>query len=176
MLAAMALSFGFSCAACAQARAVSTEESFFKFFNKTCLLNMPRLDKVRAAARIMDWKSLTGDLATLLSPQNANARFEGWAVSETDLNYVVGVSEGAIGSSKVAICSASIRNIDQEALVKIIERDTKARLENDEIENLQRYRGWIGTTNGEAIILQLTTMANSQLSAATLAAIAETKN
>lgn len=35
----------------AQARAGSIENAFFEFFNKTCILNMPRLDKVRAAAK-----------------------------------------------------------------------------------------------------------------------------
>lgn len=171
-----ALSFSTLCAglttASAQTKEASVENLFFEFFNSTCLLNMPQLDKVRATARLLDWKPITGDAAVMLAPSNPNAPFEGWAATYQGRNFFIGLSEGVLESKKVVICAATERKLDQEVLVSIIETNIKARIDNDEIENMQRYRGWVSAKDGESVLLHLTTSATDRLSSATLAVFA----
>ena len=113
-------------------------------------------------------------MATLLAPSNPNAPFDGWAASYKGQDFFVGLSTGKIESKEVVICAAAARKLDQERLVAIVEENTKARLDNDEVENMQRYRGWVVTTDGNPIMLHLTTSAKDRLTPATLAVFAHT--
>lgn len=168
LLAAWSLGMG----AHAQIKDQAVEESFFEFFNKTCMLNMPRLDKVRAAARLFDWKPITGDAALMLGPADPRSPFEGWAAPHDGRTVFVALSEGVLEGRKVVICTSTERRLDQEAFVKVIESSSAIRRAHDEVENMQRYRGWTGQINGEAVLIHLTTMAKDQISAGTLAVIA----
>lgn len=158
----------------AQSQGASIEESFIAFFNKTCMQNMPQLDPIRATARQFDWKPVARNEAEMLAPPDPRTPFEGWAVSHDGRNTIISLSEGIVGSTKVVICTTMERNLDQDALVGIIEATTKARAAHDDIHDLERHRGWFAAKNGQMEALQLKTSARDRFSTAILSVVART--
>lgn len=158
--------------AIAQSPDPGVEESFFEFFRKTCLLNMPRLDKVKAAARLFNWPPVSGDAALLIAPSDPNAPFEGWSAPHDGRVLLVAVSEGILNGRKVVVCTAMERRLDQDVLVRVVEGEMTTKRSHDEVEHRQRYRGWVASLNGEQILLSLTTNAAGASTPATLAVIA----
>lgn len=108
----------------------------------------------------------------MLAPPDPRTPFEGWAVSHEGRVIVIALSEGILRAGKVVICTAMEPNLDEVALVKIVEASTQSRATHEEVHNLQRHRGWFGIKNGEPIALQLTTNATDRTSAAMLSAVA----
>lgn len=160
----------------AQPRPAVAEEEFFAFFNRACLLNMPRLDKVRAIARLSQWKPVTGDLATLMAPADPASTGEGWAVTEGGRSMFVGISEGELNGRKMATCAALGTKFNSSKLVKIIESNLGSSALSNEVENLQRYRVWKGSVSGQQVLVQLTTAADDKVAGGTLAVMARAPN
>jgi len=160
----------------AQPRPAAAEEEFFAFFNRVCLLTMPRLDKVRAIARLSQWKPVKGDLATLMAPADSASTGEGWAVVEGGRSMYVGISEGKLDGRKMVICAALGTKFDSSELVKIIESNRGSSALSDEVENLQRYRVWKGSVSGQQVLIQLTTAADDTVAGGTLAVMARAPN
>lgn len=154
----------------------SREMSFLEFFNGVCLLNMPRIDKIKAGAREMKWSHLTGDAAVMIAPADPNAAFEGWSVQQDKEIYFVGVSDGSVDSRRVVTCATAGRGFNQDSLVKTIESNVTSERINDEVETMQRFRAWRITVSGQTFLLNLTTTAkNAVTPVAVLSVIAQLK-
>jgi hypothetical protein len=146
-------------------------DQFYEFFNGVCLLNMPRLDKVRAFARMRDWKPIKGDAALLLAPANPGAAFEGWSAVENGRVLIVGISEGKLDHlRKIAVCSVASTKVETAQLATAIQSALKVPISNDMVEHGQRYRTWVGALYGDQIIVDLLTPAD-QPAGATLSVI-----
>ena len=136
-------------------------DQFYEFFNTVCLLNMPRLDKVRAVARVRGWKPIKGDAALLLAPADPAAAFEGWAAVENGRAMFVAVSEGKLDNlRKVAVCSVASTKVESAQLATVIQSALKVSISNDKTEHGQRYRTWLGALYGQQLIVDLLTPAD----------------
>lgn len=171
-----ALIFSATCAAInflptlAGAQSPSIEETVVDAFLANCTLNLPNLDKIRAASRTLGWKSLPRDAATMMGPIDPSAQFEGWMVSDLAARYVVGISAGRIGVQPVVSCAVANPDVKQDALLGGLHQKLKLQILNDEREAGQRYRAWTTEVNGYSMLISLTTMQDESSPGASLTA------
>ena len=154
------------------AQETSEYSQFTEFFIGACLRALPDIERMKAAARVMEWKPLEGDIAAMVAPADTNAEWQGWVVPEGDDLFMFGVSEGSMDSRKVSVCVTSAFELDQESLVQELQATLKLKLIVDETNALQRARGWETSIDGQKIIVNLTTLSNSRISPITLAGVA----
>lgn len=154
------------------AQETSKASKFTEFFVGACLRALLDIERMKAAARVMEWKPLNGDVAAMIAPVDPNAEWQGWAVPEGDDLFMFGVSEGSLGSRKASICTTSAGELDQERLVQELQASLNLKLIVDETDALQRARGWETSIDGQKLIVNLTTLSNSRMSPITLAGIA----
>jgi len=145
---------------------------FIEFFVGACLRGLPDIERMKVAARLLNWKKLEGDMATLLAPEDDTTDWQGWLVPEEDNLFMFGVSEGMMNRRKVFTCVAVAPDLDQEDLVYELQSTLNLKLIIDKSEALQRVRGWRTKVDGKNLIVNLTTLSNSRVSSASLAGIA----
>lgn len=155
-----------------QAQETGMASKFTEFFVGACLRALPDLERMKAAARVMEWKPLEGDVAAMIAPADPKAEWQGWAVPEGDDLFMFGVSESSMDSRKVSVCTTSAGELDQESLVQELQASLNLKLIVDETDALQRARGWETSIDGQKLIVNLTTLSNSRMSPITLAGIA----
>ena len=152
------------------AQTPSIEDTLVNAFVGNCVLNLPNLEKVRAASRIFGWKSLPPDVATMLGPIERRAQFEGWLASEETVQYIIGISMGSIGRQSVSSCSVANPQSKQHSLVDGLQKKLKLNPLTDDIEAGQRYRSWTTEANGYSVLITVTTMQNENSPGASLTA------
>lgn len=91
------------------ADARTTLEAFYG----TCLSNGPSFDRTRAAAVLFKWKALPPEALTLLAPQEAPERFEGWLVTTEGYpkKSMVGVTKGRLDGRPVVTCTLAVAGV-----------------------------------------------------------------
>jgi hypothetical protein len=176
VLARRALILSATCAAInflpalATAQTPSIEETVVNAFLGNCALNLPNLDKIRAASRTLGWKSLPRDAATMMGPIDPSVQFEGWMVSDLAVRYLVGISVGRIGVQPVVTCTVANPDLKQDALLGDLHQKLKLETLNDVREAGQRYRAWTTEVNGYSMLISLTTMQNENSPGGSLSA------
>lgn len=80
--------------------------------------------------------------------------------------------KACLDNRRVSICTTSAGELDQESLVQELQAALNLKLIVDETDALQRARGWETSIDGQRLIINLTTLSNSQISPITLAGIA----
>jgi hypothetical protein len=61
------------------------EDGVVDAFLGNCVLNLPNLEKIRAASRVFGWKRLSPDAMTMLGPLDSGAEAEGWMATQDSL-------------------------------------------------------------------------------------------
>jgi len=144
------------------------ERGVLEFFIGSCLAPFPDLNKIRATARVLRWKPVQGDVATMLGPADTTAKYELWAVAEPADVLMVGISEGRVGTRKASACVNALRSVDQDRLALLIEQRTSVGRVSDTTENFQRHRTWTITYGGLRFLMELGALADTAASPATL--------
>jgi len=152
------------------AQSASFEETLVDAFLNHCVLNLPNLEKVRAASRLFGWTRLSQDAAILLGPISPDAVFEGWMVGEKASRYLIGISTGSMGPQPGAICTVASPELKQTDLLISLQKKLSLKFLNDEREAGQRYRAWTTTANDHSLLIILTTLQDENTVGATLAA------
>ena len=142
------------------AQSPSLEETLIDVFLGNCVRNLPNVEKIRAASRVLGWKSLSRDAAVMFGPIDPRAEFEGWLGTEKSVRYVVGISLGSIGAQPVTTCAIAQPEFKQVDLLRNLEAKLKLKYLNDEKEAGQRYRSWTSEVNGYSMMIMLTTLDN----------------
>lgn len=98
-------------------------EAVSKVILEQCINNVPRLDKIEAAAKVFNWSELTKQQALLVAPMDPDAWFNGWFVrDETAGRYMIGISRGEFDGQKVAICTIASDSVDvDEVVIDLVE-------------------------------------------------------
>ncbi len=153
-------------------RALSQEkrphDRLLEFFAGACLHNMPDIGRIKAGARALNWKPLEGDLAAMLAPADKNATWQGWAVNVGEDIFMVGISEAKMDGGNIVTCAVATREIDQNELVRALNKELKLKNIDDRIEAFQRNQAWQTEINEESMIVNLTTFFKEIMSPATL--------
>ena len=149
--------------------AQSAAQHLVKSFLGNCVLNLPNLDKIRAGAKVFDWKPLSQEMNEVLGPVDPTAESEGWIVDEQDLRFFVAISEGVIDGEKWANCAIAAR-VSRPDFVALLE--SKLDLSNlyDETEAGQRYQTWTTSVNGYSMLIALTAAQDDARPEVTIAA------
>lgn len=126
------------------AQEISDATYLARSFMGHCAQNVGRIDKIQAAARVLEFKKIEGDLAAMFAPQDPNAFFEGWFVTgESPQPFILGVAIGEIDDREYAICTVSNPNTDIEAVRDEIDLLANfGTLLDDTMAGGQRYRVW----------------------------------
>jgi hypothetical protein len=139
-------------------------------FLSDCVLNLPNLEKIRAAARVLRWKRLSPDELTMLGPLDSRAEAEGWVATQDTLKLLVGITSGSIGSQRAVSCSVAQRDVKQSALLDSLHRKLNLKPLNNEREAGQRYRAWTTEANGYSVLIMLTTMTDKNVAGGSISA------
>ena len=83
-------------------------------FYGTCLANGPSFDRTKAAATLLKWKPLPPEALTMLAPQQAPDRFEGWLVTSDGFpkKTIVGVTKGRLDGRPILTCTVAIAGVN----------------------------------------------------------------
>ena len=146
------------------------EDGVVDAFLSNCVLNVPNLEKIRAASRVFGWKRLSPDEMTMLGPLASGVEAEGWMATQNSLRFIVAISNGGIGSQRAASCSVAHPDVKQSALLDGLQRKVALKPLNDEREAGQRYRAWTTEYNGYSVLIMLTTMADENVAGGSISA------
>jgi hypothetical protein len=147
------------------------EDGVVDAFLGNCVLNLPNLEKIRAASRVFGWKRLSPDAMTMLGPLDSGAEAEGWMATQDSLRFIVGISSGIIESQRAASCSVTHPDVKQIALLDSLYRKAALKpLNYDELEAGQRYRAWTTQANGYSVLIMLTTAADENVGGGSISA------
>jgi hypothetical protein len=139
-------------------------------FLSNCVLNLPNLEKIRAASRVFGWKRLSPDEMTMAGPLDSRVEAEGWVATQDSLKFLVGISNGSIDSQRVASCNVAHPDVKQSALLDSLHRKVTLKPLNDEREAGQRYRAWTTESNGYSVLIMLTTMTDENVAGGSISA------
>lgn len=142
----------------ADAQSQSLEATLVDVFLGHCVRNLPNVEKIRAASRVLGWKPLSPDAAIMFGPVDSNVKFEGWLGTEKSVRYMIGISLGSIGTEPVTTCAIAQPDLGQSDLVRNLEAKLTLKYLNDEKEAGQRYRSWTSEINGQSMMIMLTTL------------------
>ena len=146
------------------------EEAFVDAFLGNCVLNLPNLEKIRAASRLFGWQALSRDAMTAIGPLDPDAQCEGCMASEADVRYFIGVSTGSMGQQQAVACTMANPDLKQDVVLADLQKKLTLKMLNEESEAGQRYRSWTTSVNGYSMLIMLTTMQNERVAGGTLAA------
>jgi hypothetical protein len=146
------------------------EETFVDAFLGNCVLNLPNLEKIRAASRLFGWKALPRDAMTAIGPLDPDAQLEGWTANAGEVRHFIGISTGSIGQRRAVACTMANPELKQDVLLADLQKKLTIKMLNEESEAGQRYRSWTTSVNGYSVLIMLTTMQNERVAGGTLAA------
>jgi len=123
-----------------------------------CMRALPDLERIEAAANVLGWELLEGDVARMLAPAAADAEWKGWLVDDAPAPpYFFGVSTGTLNGERVAICSVANPHAPVEELMPHLQLSLG--LDEpiaDETSAGQRFRAWNVDVDGRNAIVSLT--------------------
>jgi hypothetical protein len=152
------------------AQTASLASAVVEAFLGNCVLNLPNLEKVRAASRVFGWKALSRDETMVMGPLDRSADAEVWMAADKNVRYLIGISRGTLGSQPIASCTVAHPELQQKAVLGSLQDKLKLKYLNDEREGGQRYQSWTAEVNGYSQLITLTTMQADGSSGGSLAA------
>lgn len=141
-------------------------------FLGSCALQMPNLDSIRAASRVMNYEPLSDDMMAMLGPVDPTAESEGWIVPMGDEKLFLGISEGMFHDKPVAICSVAAKIADPELVIsRLTEMNSIGSKRYDKVRLGQRTRVWTLIGHGPDDVALLIDGVPSGIDAMSLAAM-----
>jgi hypothetical protein len=160
------------------AQTPSLEKTFVEAFIGHCILNLPNLEKIRAASRLLGWKPLSGDAAVMLGPLDRGAKAEMWLATEKEMwlatekgdLFLIGISTSAIGTQPTVSCSMAHPKLQQSEMSEELSKNLTLKFLSDEGEAGKRYRSWTTSANGYNVLVMLTSLRDPNSLGVTVAA------
>ena len=109
-----------------------------------CIQNPGRNDQVQAAAIAFDFSPLEGEFKTMLGPEDPDAEYEGWLVSDEGFSpYLLGISEGRVNGLLISNCTVANPNIPMDEVLEELQNLVSFGPSLDDFQNSgQHYRVW----------------------------------
>ncbi len=96
----------------------SSAVRFAQEFVGICVQDFPAIDKIKAAAKVLNWKEITDqNIRAMIGPANPDAFWQGWLVVEKEDKYFVGISVGVVNGKNINSCTLVQDRTDVDAII-----------------------------------------------------------
>jgi hypothetical protein len=132
----------------------SSSLRFAQEFVGVCAQDFPAVDKIKAAAKVFNWKEITDpNMRAMMGPASPDASWQGWLVIEKEDKYFVGISEGDINGKKTSSCSLVQDRVDVDSIISELAKILNAKKVEESTEAGQRQTLWEYQRGDERFLL-----------------------
>jgi hypothetical protein len=101
---------------------------FAQEFVGVCAHDFPAVDKIKAAAKVLNWKEITDpNIRAMMGPASPGALWQGWLVVEKEDKYFVGISEGTVSGKNINTCTVVQDRTDVDAIISELNKILNAK-------------------------------------------------